>query len=608
MNTGLLNQKSVDHRTVVLETKDLSLAFAEEGGEPVFSSISLRLREGDLMLLLGPGGCGKSSLALCLNRVYPSAIDSVVKGGVYLHGQSLEGQDPGAIAQQVGIVFQDVDSQFCMLKVEEELAFCLENIGYPREQIGAKIDEALQLVHLTSWRNAYIHALSGGMKQRLALACALALNPEVLILDEPTSNLDPEACWELSALIDSIRKQRQMSILLIEHQLDAWMPYVNRLAIMGSEGRLIYEGEPRAYFANFKEEARRLGIWMPGAVRLHDQLQLENKPSWQPITREELAELWLNEPDSAKRAVLQQLEQAEASRTAQQDPRRSDTDGTERRGGMGHTGDTGDTDHLMHIDNLSFERSEGKIILDRLSLSIPAGQFIALVGPNGAGKSTFAALLSGILEPSAGRISLAGKALSEWPERELRKRIGLIFQHPEHQFVTDTVYDELAFGLRLQKLPEDAVEERVHSLLEQYRLLHRRNFSPFALSQGQKRRLSVAAMLSDEQQVLICDEPTFGQDAYSALELMKSLRARVDRGLTVIMITHDMELVQQFADRVVVLGQGTIQWDGPPEDLWNWPENELLDHKLIPPLSAQLRNKLKAAIQEKQEAHKEVLL
>ncbi|WP_199925579.1 ABC transporter ATP-binding protein [Paenibacillus bouchesdurhonensis] len=593
MRTMGTNEEMMD-KPIVLKTKDLSLAFSEEDEEPVFSSLSLRLHQGELMLLLGPGGCGKSSMALCLNRVYPSAIDSVVNGSVYLHGQSLEGQDPGTIAQQVGIVFQDVDSQFCMLKVEEELAFCLENIGCPREQISAKIDEALELVELTEWRDAHIHALSGGMKQRLALACALVLNPEVLILDEPTSNLDPEACWNLSNLIDSIRKQRQMSVLLIEHQLDAWMPYVDRLAVMGAGGKLIYEGEPRAYFANSKEEARQLGIWMPGAVRLHEQLEAKLKSAWQPLTRDELAKLWLNEPDSVKHAVLQQLEQAAETRKAAEINSKSANGSS--------------AESLMHIDNISFERSGGRRILDQLSLSIPAGQFIALVGPNGAGKSTLAALLSGILEPSSGMIRLSGKALTGWPEQQLRKRIGLIFQHPEHQFVTDTVYDELAFGLRLQKLPEETISERVNALLDQYRLQHRRDFSPFALSQGQKRRLSVAAMLSEEQQILLCDEPTFGQDAYSALELMNSLRARVDRGLTVIMITHDMELVQQFADRVIVLSQGAIQWDGSPIDLWDWPEEQLLSHKLLPPLSAYLKNKLRLSLQEMREACEEVLI
>ncbi|GIO34871.1 MULTISPECIES: ABC transporter ATP-binding protein [Paenibacillus] len=259
-------------RSPVLVADRISLRLDEDQTEPVLSSVSLTLHERELTLLLGPGGCGKSSLTLCLNGIYPHAVESEVTGCVKIFGKTLDGEHPGETAQIVGIVFQDPDSQFCMLTVEQELAFCLENVSCPREEIGERIDDALRLVQLSDCRDRLIHELSGGQKQRVAIAAALALRPKVLLLDEPTSNLDPASARQLAERIHAIRRLLPVTTLLIEHHLDPWMEYVDRLVVMDHQGTVQYEGDPGHFFESRDAEAESAGIWLPRAVGLHREL------------------------------------------------------------------------------------------------------------------------------------------------------------------------------------------------------------------------------------------------------------------------------------------------------------------------------------------------
>lgn len=589
---------------VVLEAEQLSLTLDEVSGKTILNSVTLSLHEGEILLLLGPGGCGKSSLSLCLNGIYPHAVESIVGGCIRLYGEPLELQDPGITARTVGIVFQDPESQFCMLRVEEELAFCLENIGCPSSEISARIDDALHLVNLSEYRCDAIHTLSGGQKQRLALACALALRPKVLILDEPTSNLDPGSAWLLAKQIHAIRKIYPMAVLLIEHQLDAWMEYVDRLAVMGTEGTILYEGPPAEYFSHYTDEADKLGIWQPGAAVLHRQLTeavctpdrvpeaCKDSP---PLSIRRLVDWWTSQSWDIRLGAKKWLELQHITASTSRLDNEYTSSGAPFPDGVGNqvfTLATGlapkpPADPILQAEKLSLQRGNRQIVKE-LSFTMDSGELVALVGPNGAGKSTLAALLAGLVKPSSGSIQLGGVPLPRWREPELRQRIGMIFQHPEHQFVASSVQEELAYSLRLQKMNETYIQERVYNLLTQFRLSGHEDSSPFSLSQGQKRRLSVASMLGDEQQILLCDEPTFGQDAYAALELMLGLRARTDRGLAVMMITHDMELVDRFADRVIVMKEGRLVFDGSPRSLWAMGPEVLDQFNLLPPLAVQL--------------------
>lgn len=660
-----------------LETRALSMCF-EEGSSEIINEVSLNLVQGELLLLLGPSGGGKSSLALCLNGIYPHAVDSLVCGEVWLYNELLLEANPAQIAQRVGIVFQDVDSQFCMLRVEEELAFCLENIGCPRNEMEARIVSALGLAGLSDYRQAYIHSLSGGMKQQLAIACALVLRPSILILDEPTSNLDPIAATALAARIREIQQAEELTVLLIEHQLDEWMYAVDRIAALDQRGSLFYQGSPHEYFRRYSSKAQELGIWQPRAVTLHRQLikelagrvstdrdaestkqQVMNVPmskessskllvtevgytqtptlersaeyeqlllsqhemgDWQavegalPLTLNELWQLWSIQPQQVRKAALKAVSSIREHMISAQQKSRAGELKAANTSTTGVFDSSGKPPKLLlaahelvyshrrspkrrysflkkrksaHVEisakpaqatqaTQTTQATQATHQIHHVSLHVHEGEFVALAGPNGAGKSTLASLLTGLLAPASGHVYVNGRSMDDWREEELRRQIGLVFQHPEHQFVTDSVYDELAYTLRLrQEWSEGQIEKRVEAVLKQYRLEEQRDMSPFSLSQGQKRRLSVAAMLMDDQRILICDEPTYGQDAYASLELMQALRSRAEQGKAVLMITHDMEWVRQFATRVIVLQAGHIVFDDTPAALWKLTKQEL---------------------------------
>ncbi|MFD2699152.1 energy-coupling factor transporter ATPase [Paenibacillus shunpengii] len=559
--------------SAAIEVRDLTLQYEEEA-PLVLNRITFDLIPGEMLLLLGPSGSGKSSLALCLNGIYPQEIESLVTGNVRIWGRPMVEQSAALHAQAVGIVFQDVDSQFCMLTVEEEVAFCLENVECPQERIRSRMDEALEMVDLLPYRTAQIHTLSGGMKQRLAIACALALRPGILVLDEPTANLDPVATRNLAQLISSLRKKHGITVLLIEHQLDAWMADIDRIALMDHEGQICRMDEPGMFFSMYHAELERMGIWVPGPVTLQRQLSecVPGSTEFLPLTAEELINYWISRSALEQGQVSHYLrERAEQSLYSR---------GEEERRAP-----------VLEAHGMTFYRHDRPVIQD-VSLRVRAGEFIAITGPNGAGKSTLAGLLSGLLTPKEGRVLAGGEDMSLLPESVIRKRVGLVFQHPEHQFVTDKVSEELAFGLRLQGKSEEEVQLRTAELLAEFRLSHLANYSPYALSQGQKRRLSVAAMLVEEQLVLICDEPTYGQDAYASLRLLEALKARVRQGLTVIMITHDMEWVRAYATRVIVVMDGKIELNDRPSALWHWPEERLAEAKLVLPLEVQLARAL----------------
>ncbi|MGE8207133.1 ABC transporter ATP-binding protein [Heyndrickxia sp. NPDC080065] len=526
----------------ILEVSNLSLSYEDES---ILKNISFSLDKGEKLLLLGPSGSGKSSLTLCLNGLIPRSIEGNRTGTICFRGKEIEAYAAGELSRHIGVVFQDPESQFCMLTVEDEIAFGLENINIPREEMVKKIDRSLSLVGLEKYKYAQISTLSGGMKQKLALACVIAMEPEILILDEPTALLDPAATKEFVQTIDSLQKKLDFSLIVIEHKLDYWIPYLDRCLVLTQTGNLMYDGLLKEGLVNHFEEMKELGLCLPKVTIFGQQF----KADFFSFTLDEL----VKELDEKYVQNLFMPTISSPSKT------------------------------LIEMKNVSFLRGS-EPILKNIDLTIGKGQWTAIIGPNGAGKSTLSLLLAGLFTAKHGEIIFENKLLKDLSELEKRNSIGYVFQNPEHQFITDTVFDEVAFGLKMKKTGYKDIETKVENVLSACRLTELKNNNPFSLSQGQKRRLSVATMLIDDQDLLILDEPTFGQDGKATDELMKLVEDRVKSGMTALMVTHDMELVANYAHQVIVLSNGEVSFQGTPHDLFSMHTEQIEKANLELPL------------------------
>ncbi|MFC2949337.1 ABC transporter ATP-binding protein [Virgibacillus sediminis] len=494
----------------VIEVRDYSFSYEEIDEQPLFNRLSFALNENEVTLLMGASGAGKSSLALCLNGLYPDAVEGTATGDIYFHGRHISEFEKGELNQEIGIVFQDPESQFCMITVDDELAFTLENRKFPASEIKGRIKEVLKAVGMEGFEQNKIHELSGGQKQKIALAAVLLLEPEMLILDEPTANLDPVSSLEFIELVQEIQEERGMSVLIIEHQADDWLELIDRVLVIGRDGQLLADDTPERLLTEQKQLLEQEGVFLPRAYSDAKDL----------------------------RDVLPIAAPSEES--------------------------------VLSVDGLAFSRKKQQVLED-VSMDIRGGEFVAIVGENGAGKSTLLQLMAGLLTPSKGNVLLSGRKLEKWDENELRKRLGFVFQNPEHQFITDTVYEELTFGMRLNGYAEEEMEQAAGELMRQFHLEKQHDSNPFSLSGGQKRRLSVATVLDETPDILLFDEPTFGQDAATTAELMHYVMELKSKGTAIVFVTHDMDIVDA-ADRVSVLQHGKLAYDGSPEKLWEKEE------------------------------------
>jgi energy-coupling factor transporter ATP-binding protein EcfA2 len=472
-------------------------------------------------------------------------------------GRDTRQTQPGEIAALVGVVFQDPEAQFCMLTVEDEVAFGLENLRVPRSEMDSRIDAALCQVGLSlALRPRRLDRLSGGEKQRLALACILAMDTPVVVLDEPTANLDPLGTREFFDSLAGLRGRR--TLILVEHKLDECAHLAERALVLGPDGSLIADGPPREVFRDRAADLEQFGIWIPQVTEyaLHH--------GWQ-------GELPLTVAEAARGLVTTTAHSREDTKT-------------ENVGASAPSCRVGDQPPALQISRLSFAYPGGPPALTDVSLRVPQGDFAALAGPNGSGKSTLAALAVGLRPPPPGTADLFGQDVRDLSVAEVAERAGYVFQNPEHQFVADTVADELAYSLRARRRPEAEIEATVHNLLARFDLAALAKANPFSLSQGQKRRLSVATMLAVGQRLLILDEPTFGQDRRGADQLMELLAGLNRDGVTLLMITHDMRLVADYARSVHILADGRLIYSGTPADLFARPDVMREARLVLPPL------------------------
>ena len=481
---------------MILELQNVSYTYEGER-LPVWKHLSCRFYEGKIHALCGPSGCGKSSLLCLMDGLIPHMYEGSVEGKVYLEGEDITEWMPRDRCEKIGFVMQNPESQFCTFTVEEELAFGMENIGISVAEMEKRITEVLEFVDMTAYRRMDLSRLSGGQKQKIAIASLIVMKPRILLLDEPTANLDPESRRQIFSLIVRLARESHMTVILVEHNIEEIIHEVDYVTVLDREGKITFEG-----------------------------------------SREELPSDYWDKTDTIEIKPLKER-------------------------------DLSTPEEVLQIRDLKFSypaagrkkmRPE-ELILNGLNLTVRKQEFLAIVGENGVGKTTLMRLIFRIFTQNEGEIRLFGKPIEAWPKKKLYHQIGLVFQNPENQFVTNTVYDEMMFSLKRVKISEAEKEERINRMLCRFHLENEKEKSPFVLSQGQKRRLSVASMLLTNQRILFLDEPTYGQDFENRQELMKDMQTLVQEGVTIVMITHDLNLVRQYATRVVEIEHGHVKCD-----------------------------------------------
>lgn len=455
------------------------------------SDLDLRVSAGERVLLLGPSGSGKSTLLHGLAGLLGGSEEGHQAGSLLVDGAA-----PVHQRGRIGMVLQDPDSQVILSRVGDDVAFGMENFAVPPDRIWSRVDAALRSVGLNLPVQHDTSTLSGGQKQRLALAGVLAMSPGLLLLDEPTANLDPDGVIEVRDAVTAVAESTGATVIVVEHRTKVWLPVVDRVIVLGADGAIIADGPPEQTIQREREHLLQSGIWIPDAPVPH-----------------------LNRTPAAA------------------------------------------TEPLLTATDLALGYRADSALRTGLGFQIAAGRITAVTGPNGAGKSTLALTLGGLLPPLGGALEARAdfapspkkRQPARWRSRDLLTRIASVFQDPEHQFLTPTVRDELSLGPKALKLGQAEIDSRGDALLDRLRLTHLADRSPYTLSGGEKRRLSVATVLMTRPDVIVLDEPTFGQDRRTWEELISLLSEIADAGSAVVAVTHDAEFVDVLADDRIVL-------------------------------------------------------
>ena len=505
--------------------------------EETLKDISFDIAKGEKVLILGPSGSGKSTLAQCLNGIIPNIHKGQAQGQVRIDGQDIFKQSIYDKSQLVSTVLQDPDGQFIGLTVAEDLAFALENDCADQSEMKDKVALWAERLDLTSLLNHRPQDLSGGQKQRVSLAGVLIDESPILLFDEPLANLDPKSGQETIDLIDKIHKEVGATTIIIEHRLeDVLYRPVDRILLV-NEGELLFNGSPDEL--------------------LSSKLLLENGIR-EPLYVTVLRQLGF---DTRRAQNLSQLDALDLSDLALPDRISKD-----KRDSL--------SDSILKVEGLSVSYGDNPAIIEDLSFSLKKGERLAIVGKNGAGKSTLAKALCGFV-PSQGKLTYKGQDISQDSIAERSERIGFVLQNPNQMISQTMIFDEVALGLRLRGIEEAEVEERVHEVLKTCGLYSFRNWPISALSFGQKKRVTIASILVLKPEIIILDEPTAGQDYKTYTDIMNFLDSLQKQGHTIVMITHDMQLMLEYSDRCLVVVEGKIIADDKPVTILN--QKDLLE-------------------------------
>lgn len=525
--------------------KDISISFENFGfqyvsqAEPTLYDINLTIYKGEKILIAGPSGCGKSTLGHCINGLIPASYPGKSTGTLTVGGLNAAEEDLSGLSKVVGTVLQDTDGQFIGLTVAEDIAFALENDCMETEEIHKTVEKVARLVDVDKVLKHAPYEISGGQKQRVSLGGVMVNDVDILLFDEPLANLDPATGKQAVELIDDIQKRTACTVVIIEHRLeDVLHRPVDRIVLM-EEGRIVYDGTPDVLLTT--DLLPQKGIREPLYVTALKYAGVKLEPAMHP---DFLPELQLS--DHQRQQVFDWFSKQPPSPAGEK------------------------TSPLLQIKNLDFAYStSGTKVLKDITLTINKGEVLSIVGTNGAGKSTFSKVVCGFVTPQCGALTFDGMDLQNLSIKERADHIGYVMQNPNQMISKNFIFDEVAFGLVNRGFAMEEIERRVEDALTVCGLRPFKKWPVSALSYGQKKRVTIASMLVLEPEMLILDEPTAGQDFRHYTEIMDFLSQLNKRGMTVVLITHDMHLMLEYTPRAVVFNDGRIIADASSAEVLN---------------------------------------
>jgi energy-coupling factor transport system ATP-binding protein len=533
------------------------LTFTYQGGRrPALERIKGQMEDGTFFVVMGQDGAGKSTLCYSLNALVPKFFRGKYQGRVVVKGREVARHSVAEMSPIVGLVLQDFEAQLFSTNVELEMAFGPENHCLPSQEIERRIQRYLTFVGLEKLRQREPASLSGGQKQRLAIGSVLTLKSQILVMDEPTTDLDPQGREEVLSIADSLRKEGR-TLIIIDHEPET-AAEADQVWLM-HDGQMVAKGPPREILKDIPT-MRSCGVKTPPMVELFHSM------GWPglPLTVEEAIAL-IQEHHLTQRRELKLIDDSSVQLKGQP---------------------------ILVAENLRYIYPMHHVeVLRGIHLSIWEGEFIAILGQNGSGKTTLAKHFNGLLKPSSGNMLIRGKSTREYSRRELARCVGYVFQNPDHQIFANTVREEVGFGLKMMGEDSKMIEKRVTEALEVVGLAGYEQKVPFTLTKGERQRVAVASVLAVQPPVLILDEPTTGLDYRHQRSMMEMLKKLNRSGHTIIIITHSMWVAAEYADRTIVMKDGHILLDGPTRSVFA-EEARLAEASLRPSTLLRLSNRL----------------
>ena len=574
----------------IIEVKDVTFAYSG-AQRHALERVSLAVAEGEFVGIIGSSGAGKSTLAGVMSGAVPHHFAGELYGACLVDGKDTCEVALTDVSRLVGSVLQDIDAQFVASNVRDELLFGLENFGVAHDEIPARMQQALETVGIEDLRDREIATLSGGQKQKVAIAAILALRPRVLVLDEPTAALDPASSTLVFETLCEVNRSAGITVVVIEQKVALLSEYCSRVVVL-DQGKLVFDDTPRKVFSH-GERLREIGVDSPRVARVSNSLATAGlcEPGELALSVDEAAALVVRIVDEGVRGAV--VEGACATPAVPSAPSNATVCDPSIGGDSAASSSARTGEPVARFEGVGYSYPGGGASVRALDFEVFPGEIVGIVGQNGAGKTTLTKLLNGLLKPAEGNVVVAGLNTREVPTSRIARHVSTLFQNPDRQICKDTVLDEVAFGLLLQGVSLDEASARAKATCERFGLPL--DEAPFSLSRGQRQMIALASVVVGEPQVIVLDEPTSGLDYRECMTVMETVRDMAAAGSAVVMVCHGMEVVSDFANRLVVMANGEILGRGTCADVF--ANADLMQRAFVePPQAIALAKKLAAEV------------